>query len=156
MRDKLTNATFFKSDSFTLSALRHVKYESAIAHTKGQVFGLNKLNNRYVLAELNCEQTQEVVAVPVSIFWMGVAQSECHTVTPESPCHSVSTPVFFISTYPVTQAQWAAVAALPRVARELDLSPSHSQGAHHPVGSVPSIRVQVMKVLSSVRRKLWY
>ncbi len=156
MRDKLTNATFFKSDSFTLSALRHVKYESAIAHTKGQVVDLKKLNNRHLLAELNCEQAQEVAAVPISTFWTGAAQSECHTVTPESPCHSVSTPVFFISKYPITQARWAAVAALPSVTRELDLSPSHSQGAHHPLESVPSIGVQVMTVLSSVRRKLWY
>jgi formylglycine-generating enzyme required for sulfatase activity len=54
----------------------------------------------------------------------------------EDPQHPVTLTDFFISKYPITQAQWKAVAALPQVNRELDPDPSYFEGANRPVERV--------------------
>jgi formylglycine-generating enzyme required for sulfatase activity len=43
---------------------------------------------------------------------------------------------FSMSKYLITQSQWATVARLPKVSRDLDLAPSHFSGANHPVESI--------------------
>jgi len=43
---------------------------------------------------------------------------------------------FFISKYPITQSQWSAVTALPRVKRDLMSSPAHFRGSNLPVESI--------------------
>lgn len=50
--------------------------------------------------------------------------------------HSHATPPLLISKYPVTYAQWQAVASLPQSSRELTLEPSHFKGAKRPVEQV--------------------
>ncbi|MFZ9740177.1 MAG: formylglycine-generating enzyme family protein, partial [Prochlorotrichaceae cyanobacterium] len=50
--------------------------------------------------------------------------------------HSVEVPSFAMGQYPVTQAQWRAVAQMPQQERELKLDPSRFKGANHPVKQV--------------------
>jgi formylglycine-generating enzyme required for sulfatase activity len=54
----------------------------------------------------------------------------------ELPQHEVTVPPFFMGRYPITQAQWRAVASLPQVERELDRDPSNFKGDTHPVERV--------------------
>jgi formylglycine-generating enzyme required for sulfatase activity len=54
----------------------------------------------------------------------------------EMPRHSVTMPSFFMGKYPITQAQWRAVAAYPVVERELKLDPSSFKGDRRPVEQV--------------------
>ncbi|MHC5815394.1 MAG: formylglycine-generating enzyme family protein [Nostoc sp.] len=54
----------------------------------------------------------------------------------ESPQHQGTVPAFFMGKYPVTQAQWQAVASLPQVNKKLDPDPSHFEGANRPVETV--------------------
>jgi formylglycine-generating enzyme required for sulfatase activity len=56
----------------------------------------------------------------------------------ELPRHSVSVPLFFMGKYPVTQAQWRAVAAYQLVDQKLELKPdpSNFKGDNHPVEQV--------------------
>jgi formylglycine-generating enzyme required for sulfatase activity len=50
--------------------------------------------------------------------------------------HLVTVPSFFLARTPITQAQWRAVAAYPKVESELDPEPSHFKGDHRPVEQV--------------------
>ncbi len=57
----------------------------------------------------------EMVQIPGGIFVMGSPESEEERQKNEGPQHFVSVKPFFMGKYPVTQAQWFAVAALPKV-----------------------------------------
>lgn len=52
--------------------------------------------------------------------------------------HRVTVPPFCMSQFPITQAQWRAVAALPQVNRELDPDPANAsfKGGDRPVESI--------------------
>ncbi len=54
----------------------------------------------------------------------------------EKPIHRVTVPDFFMGIYPVTQAQWRAVAKLKQQQRKLDPDPSHFKGDDRPVEQV--------------------
>ena len=71
----------------------------------------------------------EMVAIPDGEFVMGSPADEPERYDDESPQHSVTVPGFFMGRYPITQAQWRVVAALPRVVRELEPDPSNFKGS---------------------------
>ncbi len=81
-------------------------------------------------------QPLEMVAIASGKFTMGASKSETDTQEYDLPRHRVKLPSFFISKHPITQAQWAAVANLPKVKRDLDPDPSHFRGQDRPVESV--------------------
>ena len=54
----------------------------------------------------------------------------------EHPQHEVTVQPFFMGKYPVTQAQWRVVAALPKVRSDLNPNPSRFQGDNRPVEQV--------------------
>jgi formylglycine-generating enzyme required for sulfatase activity len=73
----------------------------------------------------------EMIAIPGGEFQMGSEER-----SEEQPVHQVKVPPFFMGKYPVTQAQWQAVAKLPQVKRSLTKSPSHFKGENRPVEQV--------------------
>jgi formylglycine-generating enzyme required for sulfatase activity len=78
----------------------------------------------------------EMVAIPSGEFQMGSPEDEPERYGNESPQHLVTLPSFFMGRYPVTQAQWRVVAALPREARDLEPNPSRFKGDDRPVEQV--------------------
>jgi len=54
----------------------------------------------------------------------------------EQPVHTVKIAEFWMGKYPVTQAQWKAVAAMPQIRRDLDGDPSRFKGDDRPVERV--------------------
>jgi formylglycine-generating enzyme required for sulfatase activity len=54
----------------------------------------------------------------------------------ERPQHSVTVPLFYMSRCEITQAEWRAVAALPKVDRDLNPDPSEIKGDLLPVENV--------------------
>ena len=78
----------------------------------------------------------EMVNIPAGTFVMGSPQSEIERNDSESPQHEVTIEPFFMGRYPVTQAQWRAVAGLPQVDRALEADPSSFKGGSRPVESV--------------------
>jgi len=78
----------------------------------------------------------EMVQIPDGSFVMGSPEDEPKRSNSESPQHEVTLPSFFMGKYPVMQAQWQAVVALPKVAQDLDPDPSNFKGADHPVENV--------------------
>ena len=70
----------------------------------------------------------EMVAIPGGTFLMGSLPDEEGRYENEGPQHEVTVPPFFMGKYPVTQAQWRQVVALPRVNRRLKSNPSKFKG----------------------------
>jgi len=78
----------------------------------------------------------ELVEVPAGEFWMGASSSEAGWSATQAPPHLVRIPKFAIARVPITQAQWAAVAALPKVQLRLEPEPGNWQIANHPVEQI--------------------
>ncbi|RCJ18466.1 serine/threonine-protein kinase pkn1 [Nostoc minutum NIES-26] len=78
----------------------------------------------------------EMVSIPEGSFMMGSPEDELERYSGESPQYQVTVHPFFMGKYPVTQAQWREIAALPQVNRELDPDPSGFKGANRPVERV--------------------
>src|SRR5258708_16258531 len=66
----------------------------------------------------------ERVAVREGNYLMGVPPAEGDLHADEAPQHEVSIQAFHIARTEITRAQWADVAALPKINRELDPDPS--------------------------------
>ncbi|NET40093.1 MAG: formylglycine-generating enzyme family protein [Cyanothece sp. SIO1E1] len=77
----------------------------------------------------------ELISIPSGDFQMGSPAGE--GADDERPQHPVTVNSFWMGKYPVTQEQWKAVAALPKVGHDLDADPSHFKGDNRPVESVP-------------------
>jgi formylglycine-generating enzyme required for sulfatase activity len=75
----------------------------------------------------------DLVKIPAGQFMMGAVDKEKSAKLNEYPQHLVRVPTFYMGIYPVTQAQWAAIAALPKIKQDLRLNPSHFKGADRPV-----------------------
>jgi len=77
-----------------------------------------------------------MMQIPGGEFTMGSPDDESERDDDEGPQHLVALKPFFIGRYPVTQAQWRAVAVLPQVGRSLDPDPSNFKGNNRPVEKV--------------------
>ncbi|MDF5733615.1 MAG: formylglycine-generating enzyme family protein [Rhizonema sp. PD38] len=78
----------------------------------------------------------EMVLIPSGSFMMGSPEDELERTDDESPQRLVFIKPFCMGKYPITQAQWQAVASLQQVNRELNPNPSFFKGANRPVESV--------------------
>jgi formylglycine-generating enzyme required for sulfatase activity len=94
----------------------------------------------------------ELVAVPAGRFRMGTSAADLPyvelelrrvglsdddaTAEAETPLHEVRVGGFLVGRFEVTQAQWRAVASLPKVLRDLDPTPSEHLGDTLPVEDV--------------------
>jgi formylglycine-generating enzyme required for sulfatase activity len=77
-----------------------------------------------------------MVEIPSGQFLMGAPESEPESGSSERPQHEVKISEFCMSRYPITQKQWKAVAAMPRIQRDLELDPSNFKGNDLPVENV--------------------
>ncbi|MFM7474590.1 MAG: SAV_2336 N-terminal domain-related protein, partial [Microcystis aeruginosa] len=67
-----------------------------------------------------------MVAIPVGTFLMGSPPNEKDSFKDGRPQHQVTVPPFFLGKYPITQAQWRAIASRTdlKVKQDLDLNPA--------------------------------
>ncbi|MFB2879587.1 formylglycine-generating enzyme family protein [Floridanema aerugineum] len=87
----------------------------------------------YFVEKLGAGVELDMVLIPGGSFMMGSPEYELGRSDNESPQHLVTIKPFFMGKYPITQAQWKAVAVLPPIKQELNLDPSHFKGANRPV-----------------------
>ena len=85
---------------------------------------------------LGSELALKMMLIPPGTFLMGSPKDELDRSESESPQHHVSVSAFWMGKYPVTQAQWKAIAAMPQVNQELQPHPSHFKGDQHPIEKV--------------------
>jgi formylglycine-generating enzyme required for sulfatase activity/uncharacterized caspase-like protein/predicted XRE-type DNA-binding protein len=114
------------------------EFEVISVNLKGQT-----IEHRHQIAEHRIEKlgngiVLETVLIPGATFLMGSSETESGGMNNEKPQHSVTIKPFLIGKYPITQAQWKAVAAFHKVNRDIELEPSHFKfkGADKPVEQV--------------------
>ena len=104
-----------------------------------------KIEAKYFIEKLDNNVTLEMISIPGGIFQMGTTEDEIERLCKlynedyfrrEGEQHGVTVQSFCFGRYPVTQAQWKAVASFPQINRELNPNPSHFQGANRPVECV--------------------
>ncbi|MFM6605343.1 MAG: formylglycine-generating enzyme family protein, partial [Dolichospermum sp.] len=78
----------------------------------------------------------KMIAIPGGTFVMGSSKNEEGSRGEERPQHQVTIKSFLMGKYPITQAQWRAVAELPQVNQKLQPNPSRFKGANRPVEQV--------------------
>ncbi|MDJ0703680.1 MAG: formylglycine-generating enzyme family protein [Leptolyngbyaceae cyanobacterium MO_188.B28] len=80
--------------------------------------------------------TLELIQIPGGDFEMGSPETERFRGAAEGPQHRVKLSDFWMGQYPVTQAEWRAVAEFPAINRTLKSCPSNFQGDRLPVEQV--------------------
>ena len=78
----------------------------------------------------------EMLLIPTGEFMMGSPESEEGRSDAEGPPHLVKVSAFYMGKFPITQAQWAAIAKTKQIDCELKPKPSMFDGADLPVEQV--------------------
>jgi formylglycine-generating enzyme required for sulfatase activity len=78
----------------------------------------------------------DMVQIPGGRLMMGAAKGEEGAYDDESPQHEVMVEGFAIGKFAVTQAQWKAIAQLPKAKIDLKPDPSNFKGANRPIEQV--------------------
>ena len=128
--------------------LTPVTFEVVTVNPKGEVME-RKPGEAKVFSQTIGDSRLEMVALPAGQFMMGQTEAEKAQLirqfgeedykryfARELPRHSVTLAAFALGKYPVTQAQWRAVAALPKVKLDLNPDPSNFKGDNRPVEQV--------------------
>jgi formylglycine-generating enzyme required for sulfatase activity len=95
-----------------------------------------KATNHFYDEILDVEPPLRMMQILAGEFLMGSPDNELERFERESPQHRVSVPSFFMAKYPVTQAQWRAVAVMGQIERKLNPDPSNFKGDTRPVEQV--------------------
>ena len=96
-----------------------------------------KVKNQYYDELLASEVLPlRMMLIPAGRFLMGSPDTELARDDGEGPQHEVRVSQFFMAKYPVTQAQWRAVTAMPQINQPLNPDPSNFKGDLRPVENV--------------------
>ncbi|MFM2061166.1 MAG: hypothetical protein RLZZ507_836 [Cyanobacteriota bacterium] len=105
-----------------------------IVDTGGREVNRDRGNAKFFAEELNKNVNLEMVLIPDGSFLMG--SPDCEGNAEEYPQHQVIVEPFYMGKYPITQAQWKAAAALPKVTQDLNPNPAKFKGANLPIENV--------------------
>jgi formylglycine-generating enzyme required for sulfatase activity len=117
-----------------LPLLQTFEFEVVTVDTAGREVSRNQPSVKFLAEELSKGITLEMVLIPGDTFMMGspIFKGDAD----ERPQHQVTIEPFFMGKFPITQAQWRAVAALPKVKQTLNPHPSKFKGSNRPVENV--------------------
>lgn len=112
-------------------------FETVTVDPGGQIINRSQKQAQYFVENIGQGVSLDMVAIPGGAFLMGAAQGEKSSYTDsDKPQHEVRVNPFYIGKYPITQAQWKAIASLPKIQRDLNPEPSHFKGENLPVEQV--------------------
>ncbi|MBK1990385.1 SUMF1/EgtB/PvdO family nonheme iron enzyme [Sphaerospermopsis aphanizomenoides BCCUSP55] len=114
--------------SFEFETAKLIQKPGILGLGKGWEIQRSRKKARLFIEDLGNGVILEMVAIPGGTFIMGSPENEEGRSSAESPQHQVNVPPFFMGKYPVTQKQWQAVAALPKVKIDLKSDPSYFKG----------------------------
>jgi formylglycine-generating enzyme required for sulfatase activity/uncharacterized caspase-like protein len=113
-----------------------VEFSVVKVDAMGHVIDTQRKSAELQTADLGSGVALELMAIPQGSFMMGSLTNEEGRDNDESPQHSVAIKPFWMGKYAVTQAQWRAVAGLPKVSRDLTADPANFKGLNLPVEQV--------------------
>jgi formylglycine-generating enzyme required for sulfatase activity len=88
------------------------------------------------IEQLNSETTLELVSIPSGQIEIGASGTEEGWQPCQAPRHRVQVQSFWMSRFPITQAQWKAIASFPAIHTSLHPQPSCFVGDRLPVEQV--------------------
>ena len=111
-------------------------FETFTVNPNGKASQPESRTARYYSEDLSKGITLEMVAIPGGTFLMGTKDEEIERLVKkfnwegfrrERPQHEVTVPPFDLGKYPITQAQWKAIASRTdlKVKQDLDLKPAY-------------------------------
>ncbi|MDJ0568074.1 MAG: SUMF1/EgtB/PvdO family nonheme iron enzyme [Pleurocapsa sp. MO_192.B19] len=103
------------------------EFEVVTVGSNGQETQKERCYAQYITENLTSNISLEMVYVPGGSFMMGAPEKELESSDWEKPQHQVTVPSFYMGRYPITQAQWKAVAGWEQIERELNSDPSNFQ-----------------------------
>jgi formylglycine-generating enzyme required for sulfatase activity len=115
------------------TGLKVFKFDVVKVNAKGQEVKREKAEAQYYAEDLGNGITLDMVAVPGGKFMMGTEDEEIERLCKkydkewfrwERPQHEVTVPPFFMAKYPITQAEWRAIASRLDLKVERDLKPN--------------------------------
>jgi formylglycine-generating enzyme required for sulfatase activity len=109
-------------------------FEVVTVDSKGKIIQRDQKSAEYRREKLGEGVDLDLVMIPGGTFQMGSPTG--HGDDNERPQHKVTVKPFLIGQYPVTQAQWKVVAALPKEERDLDPDPASFKGSNRPVENI--------------------
>jgi formylglycine-generating enzyme required for sulfatase activity len=114
------------------TGLKVFKFEVVGVNAKGEQIKKESKQSQYFREDLGNDITLEMVAIPGGTFTMGSPAGEGYDYG--EPQHQVTVPPFFMGKYPITQAQWQAIASRTdlKVEKDLDPDPSHFKDTPKP------------------------
>lgn len=124
------------TSSGSASALASYEFDVVALDARGKVTERRRGQARYSTEDLGGNVRLEMVELPGGTFMMGSPGNLASPYTDEGPQHQVMVKPFQIGKFEVTQAQWRAVAGLPKVTLDLNAEPSHFKGNDLPVEQV--------------------
>ncbi|MEO0768509.1 MAG: SUMF1/EgtB/PvdO family nonheme iron enzyme, partial [Cyanobacteria bacterium J06649_4] len=116
------------------SAEQRVEFEAVKVNAEGKIIQRERRSAIHFREDLGQGVSLDLVQIPGGTFLMGSPEGEGSR--DEYPQHEVTVAPFLMGQYLVTQAQWKAVSALPKVKIDLDSDPSDFKGANRPVEQV--------------------
>lgn len=103
---------------------------------KGAITNRSRGEAKYFAEVLGTGITLDMVSIPAGNFLMGSPDTEKFRFGEEGPQRNVGVPAFYMGKFEITQAQWQAVASLPKIKLDLNPSPSNFEGVDRPIQNV--------------------
>ena len=116
--------------------LKTFTFKTVTVNKKGKIIQRETKQARYFTEDLGNGVTVDMVYIRGGTFLMGAPETEAESRDNEKPQHEVTIEPFYMGKYTVTQAQWKAVAQLPKIKYDLDPDPSYFKGDNRPVEQV--------------------
>ncbi len=127
---------FAKNVTPNIDVLREFTFKVVTVDGKGKINHRETKQASYFTEDLGTDITLEMVYIPKGSFNMGAPASEAESNDSQRPQHQVTIKPFLMGKYPITQAQWAAVAKLPKIKYDLKPDLSCCKGNNRPVEMV--------------------
>ena len=110
------------------------EFETVTVNDKGEIINRQSHQAKYFRENIDNNIFLDMVFISGGTFMMGSPDGEGFDT--EKPQHQVTVKPFWMGKFAVTQVQWRAVAALPKVKIDLNPNPSDFKGANRPVENV--------------------
>ena len=134
----ITSSSFPYLKTFACDVVKVIQRSRLFGWGSKITLNLNRSSNQaqYFTEDIGNGVIMVMVSIPGGSFMMGAPLEEKFSSNKERPQHRVTIKPFFMVKFQVTQAQWRAVAFLPKVYRELKFAPAWFKGDNHPVECV--------------------
>jgi formylglycine-generating enzyme required for sulfatase activity len=124
------------AQSDLVSQLPEMEFETVKVDETGTIIKRETKRNKYFRQDLGNGVYIDLMHIPGGVFLMGSSDDEEGREKNEGPQHWVKVPEFFMGRYPVTQAQWQAIAGLRKIDLDLHPNPARFKGENRPIESI--------------------